>query len=346
MSTSPTIRQSFEAALSGEIIAQPIYAVYDWFVRNRPIDWPSLFDQGLGIIGHADLVAIERPNVQIIETFTDTVQGRRRDVRWVTGAGELHEWYLGEWRQEHLIKRTADYRIMARALEGRRAWLAPEIYAQVDAFVGDRGITLGQLNRTPFQEVQIDMAGLERFSIDLADGRPELFELLELMTAQKLEEFELAARGPAQQIKLWENLSIETMGPAQYRRHVVPVYRRIFDILAGTGKRLLVHYDGRLRCIADQIAALDFDGIDSFTESPEGDMTVAEARACWPGKFLWLHPNLGWYSLPEPELIARMQQAVADAGPRRYCLMISEEVPPDWQRSVPAVLRAISETPV
>ena len=334
-----TIRQRFEAALNGDEVAQPIYAVYDWFVRNRPIDWQSLFDQGLGIIGHADLLNIERPKVQVVETVTETEQGRRRDVRWVTDMGELHEWYLGEWRQEYLIKSPADYRIMAHALADRRVSLTHEHYQRVDAFVGERGITLGQIGRTPFQEVQIDMAGLEQFSINLADRCPELLDLLALMNAQKLEDFSIAIHGPTQHIKLWENLSIETMGPATYDRFLVPVYRGIADIMAGSGKRLLVHYDGKLRCIADRIATLDFDGIDSFTQAPEGDMTVAEARRQWPDKFLWLHPNLGWYAQPEAELISQIGHMVRDAGPRRYCLMISEEVPPDWERTVSAVLR-------
>ena len=341
MSTTNTIRQRFESALSGEPISQPIYAVYDWFVRNRPIDWQSLFDQGLGVIGHADLLAVERPNVQVVETLTQTEQGVRRDVQWITAKGELHEWYLGEWRQEHLIKQTADYRTMAHALSDRRVRLAPENYKRVDSFIAECGITLGQLGRTPFQEVQIDMAGLQRFSVDMADGCPELLDLLELMAVQKLEDFELAVTGPARYIKLWENLSIETMGPAWFRRYLVPVYQRIFKTLAGTGKRLLVHYDGKLRCITRQVAELDFDGIDSFTQAPEGDMTVAEARACWPAKFLWLHPNLGWYTLPEEDLIERVRQLAQAAGSRRYCLMISEEVPPDWERTIPAVLRAL-----
>ena len=338
---TPTLRARFQAALAGEAIQQPIYGVYDWFIRNRPLDWPGLYQQGLGIIAHADLLAVERPNVQVIETLTETDQGQRKDVRWITDIGELHEWFLGEWRQEHLIKQPQDYGIMARALEGRRVRLTHEMYDSMDAFAGEQGIVLGQIGRTPFQEVQIDMAGLERFSIDLADECPEMFELLELMTAQKLEDFRLAIDGPAQYIKLWENLSIETMGPSIFRRHVVPVYHRIFDILAGSDKHLLVHYDGRLKSIASQIAALNFDGIDSFTQAPEGDMTVNEARKSWPDKFLWLHPNLGWFALPEQELIARIRQMVQDAGPRRYCLMISEDIPPDWQRTVPAVLRAL-----
>jgi len=34
-------------------VTRPVFAVYDWFVRNRPIDWPRLFDLGLGQINHA-----------------------------------------------------------------------------------------------------------------------------------------------------------------------------------------------------------------------------------------------------------------------------------------------------
>jgi hypothetical protein len=338
----PTLRDRFSTALAGDPIDEPIYAAYDWFILHRPMDWESLIQQGLGIIGHADLLSVERPHVQITETITETDRGTRRDVHWVTDIGELHEWYLGEWRQEYLIKTPADYHVMARALSNQHACLAPEKYRQLDDWVGERGVTLGTLNRTPLQEVQIDMAGLERFSLDFADERPELMELLELMTEQFLDGVRLAAGGPATHIKLWENLSIETMGPANYRRFLVPLYHRIFDILTPASKRLVVHYDGKLRIIADQIAALDFGGIDSFTQPPEGDMSVAEARACWPDKFLWVQPNLGWYSLPEEEFLTRVRRLAHDAGPRRYCLMISEEVPPDWQRTVPAVLRMLT----
>ncbi len=71
-------------------------------------------------------------------------------------------------------------------------------------------------------------------------------------------------------------------------------------------------------------------------------MLMYEARACWPGTFIWVQPNLGWYSLPQDEFLARVRQLARDAGPRRYCLMVSEEIPPDWQRTVPAVLQMLS----
>jgi hypothetical protein len=340
-----TIRARMEVAIAGEPVTRPVFAVYDWFVRNRPIDWPRLFDLGLGQINHADLIRYRRPHVDIMETTSMMAGVPRRDVYWMTDIGELHEWYLGEWRQEYLIKSAADYRIMQRAWTDVDVlpWDKPFLHSE--QAVGGGGITVGQLDRTPFQKIQIDYAGLARFSYDLADRLPELLDLLDLMTDVKLREFRIALGSPARQIKLWENLSIETMGPRTFRRFLVPVYHRIFEILDGTDKRLQVHYDGKLRVIADDIRDLPFDGLDSFTPPPEGDMTAAEARQQWPGKFLWLHPTLDWYSRPPDELAHNIRAMAAAAGRPvgRYCLMISEEVPPNWETTVPLILKTLDE---
>jgi hypothetical protein len=51
-----TVRERLQRALAGEPVRQPVYAVYDWFVANRSLDWPSLFAQGLGQIAHAPLL--------------------------------------------------------------------------------------------------------------------------------------------------------------------------------------------------------------------------------------------------------------------------------------------------
>lgn len=340
------IRHRFEAALAGEPVQWPVYAVYDWFVQNRPIDWQRLFTLGLGQINHANVIRHDHPRFELIETISEQAGRVRRDVRLVTDAGELHEWYLGEWRQEFFIKRPEDYRVMLRALEGVRVVADDSAFAASERALGDAGITVGQISglgngRTPPMVVQIDWAGLERFSLDIACEEPALMELLERMTEIMRAQIRAAARSQATQIKLWENLSIETLGPRLFRRHLAPLYREIAPILHAAGKRLLVHYDGQLRAIAQDIAALGLDGIDSFTEAPEGDLTVAQARAAWPEKFLWLHPNLGWYERGEAYLRGQVRRICREAGPSRFCLMISEEVPPDWERTVPAVLEEL-----
>lgn len=339
------VRKRFESALAGQVVSRPLFAVYDWFVQNRPqVDWPALFQLGLGQINHATLVRHERPNVRITETTSYDDRGQtRRDVRWVTDIGELHEWHLGEWRQEYLVKTPQDYRILARALSDVTVLPAPEPFIQSETALGGNGVTLActALRRTAFQAIQIDFAGLEQFSVDIGRRCPELLELIDVLNDLTYREAAALTRTPARFIKLWENLTIETMGPKLFREQLVPVYRRILDILGAGGQRLCVHYDGKLRCIAREIQELSFD-LDSLTPPPEGDMTVAEARACWPEKFLWLHPPLGWHELPEAALRESVRGMIADAGPRRFCLMISEDVPADWARSVPLILKLLT----
>lgn len=342
-------RSRLEAALQGSPVTQPVYAVYDGFVASRPqVDWPRLFALGLGRLNHASLIRHEHPNLQIVETTRQVGNQTRRDVRWITDAGELHEWYLGDWKQEHFIKQPGDYRIMRRAWEGVKITADAAPFLASEKAVGGNGVTLGSLagmgtGRTPLMVLQVDWVGLGQWSVDLADELPAMMELLEFMNELKLEEFRQAVRTPVQQIKLWENLSIQTLGPDRYRRHLVPLYAKILAIVKAAGKRLQVHYDGQLRVIADQVAQLDFDGIDSLTPPPEGDMTVAEARQAWPDKMLWCHPSLGWFREREPTLRQLIKGMVRAAGPRRFCLMISEEIPPDWERTVPLVLTLLRE---
>lgn len=345
-----TIRERLDAALAGETVVHPVYAVYDWFVMNRSIDWQSLFDGGLGQIRHASLIDIEHPHLKIEETIRKEQGQTCQEVRWITDAGELRELTVDGWRREHLIKSPQDYRIMHRALEDSRFRPTARFFEESERGVGGGGITVGQLgrfgelgyNRTPFQVVQIDFTGLEQFSLDIAVEQPELLELLELMNAQFIEALRCAVGTPAMHIKLWENLSIETMGPVLYRQHLVPLYRRVLAVLAGTGKRLQMHYDGKLRLVSDDISGLAFDGLDSLTPSPEGDMPIAEARQRWPDKFFWLNPSLTWDALPDRELEAKVRRLIHDAR-RRFCLQISEELPPNWQRTVPLILRTLNQ---
>jgi len=344
-----TIRQNLFKALAGEA-APPVYLVYDWFVHHRAIDWSGLFNQGLGRIHHVSLVRFKYPHLQIVESESVENGRQRKDVRWITDSGELHEYYLDGWKQQHLIRSPEDYRIARRAFEDAEFTLDAAKYEQSETALGESGITLGQFGgfgelgftRTPFQVVQIDLAGLEQFSLDIAVETPQLLDLLDSMNEQLFELFRLSRRSSAVYLKLWENLSIETMGPRLYQKHLVPLYEKIFQTLEGSEKKLIVHYDGKLNSISDAVARLPFHGIDSLTPPPEGDMTIAQARAAWPEKFFWIHPTLSWDNLPMAALTERIRGAVREAG-SRFCFELSEEVPPNWQQSVPRIIETLRE---
>ena len=72
-------------------------------------------------------------------------------------------------------------------------------------------------------------------------------------------------------------------------------------ILDAGDKRVMVHYDGQLALIADQIAVAPYAIIDSLTEPPEGDMTYDECRRRWPSLVFWANINVGLYHRPAEE---------------------------------------------
>jgi hypothetical protein len=343
-----SIRDRLLGALRGEVITHPVYVVYDAFLPNPAVDWEWLFSLGLGQVNHAFVVEEKRPNGEVIERKTIEGDLERRDVTIRTAGGELHEYYLGSsskgllpWRMEHFIKKPSDYRLMADALEGSTYIPTDRAFDESEAALGGRGITIAHVDRTPFQKIQIDFAGIEAFSCHLADEEPELLALLELMNRLKLDEFACVTASKARFVKLWENIGIDAVGPHAYRKHIVPVYEGINAILRDAGKRLMVHYDGKVRLIADDIARLGFD-LDSLTPQPEGDMETAEARRLWPETFFWLHPSLTWFRLPKDELVALFRGMASGAGPRRYCFELSEGVPPNWRETIPAILSALA----
>jgi hypothetical protein len=61
----------------------------------------------------------------------------------------------------------------------------------------------------------------------------QLMELLEMMNEQLLDAFRRVTKIKSIHMKLWENLSIETMGSYFFRRYQVPLYNKITKILNG-----------------------------------------------------------------------------------------------------------------
>jgi hypothetical protein len=144
-------------------------------------------------------------------------------------------------------------------------------------------------------------------------------------------------------VKWFENLTISMLGPRRYGDLLVPVYDEAVPILERGDKRVMVHYDGALQVIADQIAAAPFHMIESLTEPPEGNMLYDVCRAAWPDKVFWANINVDLFSGPTEGL----RQAVIDkrrrAGKKAFAFEISEDLPANWRETVPIVLETLKE---
>lgn len=342
-----TPRQNLIAALDGRRPERIPYTVNQEFVTDDPT-WEALFAAGLCPILYVHTVREEMTDVErIVEPMTWQGQtGRRVTLR--TSHGEISQIEVNGWVQEYYLKTPADYRIMANIVHNTRLSLDPAGFEAAEREVGDRGLTLVGVGRSPMQTILVDFAGLEEFSYHLADGFPEIFELAEALEAQLLERCRLTAAGPGRFVSLLENFTTESWGAARFRRYHLPVYARLLPIFHAEGKRVFPHCDGQLACVAPLLAETGFAGIESLTEPPEGDMTLAQARDAFPNKVFWANINVGVYALPPTDLRRWVRERVRAAAPdgRSLAFEISEDLPPNWREAIPVVLEALRNTTV
>ena len=179
----------------------------------------------------------------------------------------------------------------------------------------------------------MDFAGLENFCWHLVEYEEEVRRLYAALLGNFRRIVEIVARGPGRYLSNLENFTADTLGPRRYQEFLLPVYEEFFPMLHAAGKIIGCHYDGRLANCRRHIAGAPIDLIESLTPPPEGDLTLAQARAAWPDKLFWSNINVGCYELPPPELEALVLQRVAEGAPdgRRFAFEVSEQYPANWQ---------------
>ena len=148
---------------------------------------------------------------------------------------------------------------------------------------------------------------------------------------------------PARYISLLENLTADQVGPRRYKVYHMPFYEKLLGILNAQDKKVYAHLDGKLQSLAGLVGQTGFDGIDSLTETPEGDMRIAGARAMWPDKCLWVNINVSLYSLTPDELSEIVRRMAREGAPdgRKLVFEVSEDMPANWTESIPVVLEAL-----
>jgi hypothetical protein len=347
-----SIRNDIELALDGQVPEKTPLTFYSWMVTGDCDDknvllfsdpWKRLCDMGLGICHHCRIIKeIQHGVTNSIETQhagNDVIEIHTKE----TPVGSLRQVFKNGWHLEYWIKTPQDYKILTWVMNNTELVCSPDVYEKTQSMLGQQGIAVILASRTPVMSINIDWVGTEQFCMDLVSELPELFELYEVRKKLFLEETKLIAQSPGKYVKWLENLTVSMLGPSRYGTLLMPIYKQCVPILESSGKRVMVHYDGALSVIADQIANAPFHIIDSLTEPPEGDMTYEQCRKAWPDKVFWANINVDLFHQPE----SKLRQAVIDkrnrAGKRGLAFEISEDMPANAQSSIPIVLDTLKQ---
>jgi len=247
------------------------------------------------------------------------------------------------WHEEYLFKGPADYEPIEAMILQRRYAPNHVAYATAMEQAGGDLIFVAGLGYSPLQELIYNIMGVERFAYEWRDRRERVLRLYDVLTEDRRKIYPLLATSPTFVVEYCGNVSPEVVGPERFEKYILPHYNELAEVLHPHGKILGVHFDAKMRPLAPAVAGSKLDFIEAFTPIPTGDMSVAEARAAWPAKALWINfPST--LHLEPPEVI---EQATAEmlrqAAPgNRFLIGITETVPVDrWQRNYVAIMRAI-----
>jgi hypothetical protein len=333
-----------ERALRGGHAERVPFTIYEHKVPQCEAE-RLLRNRGLCIVNRIPAIKRFRPNVR--ETELRFVENGKTLVRrhFETTAGTLTT--LEEpagfttWTHERMFKSSADYPAI-------RTYLADEQYAPDyaafaagQAAFGDDAIFRAGFGLEPLQTlISGGILGMEQFCIEWMDNRDEILKLYDILVEKRRQVYPLVAQSPALHANYGGNVTPEIIGLETFERYYVPHYNEAAEIMHRHGKLIGCHFDANCRLLAKAIAGTALDYIEAFTPAPDTDMTVADARAAWPDKVLWLNYPSSMHLRSDAQVEAMACELIEQAGnPDGVIMGITEDIPEArWRASCRAIM--------
>jgi hypothetical protein len=248
-------------------------------------------------------------------------------------------------RKKHFVKEPEDYDVLHAYLDNS---VVVEDLSEVQAAyrdLGEDGLPLVRMERTPFQQLWIQWVNIEDLSYHLVDCPDRVHRCTDAMVRQARKTFEVAARASLDFVDFPDNLTAPIIGEANFRQYCVPLYDELAQMLDERDVPVFVHMDGDLKPLWDAIGESRVRGLDSLSPPPDNDTSAGDAVSLWPGKRVFLnYPSSVHLRSPE-EVYDKTGEILEEAGHTgRLQIQISENVPPGvWRKSFPEIVRAIRD---
>ena len=322
-------------------------------------------DRGLGIIDYIPPTTLLAPPWHLYDEFLSPVAGADLTIKkywngdtWVerrtyeTPVGTVWQESVkddggvgSEHISQHYIKSQEDYRTMLYLVQHTVFLDNTSRIQKRQRELGQDGVVLARLDRSPYQKCLIELVGPERFLVDLHIDPEPVLELMKAMSSRMDEAFQRALESPLEILWQPDNVTSHMTPPDAFEEHLLPLYRRRVESAESAGKRYLVHMDGKLSPLATLIAASGIHAVESFTlPDMGGDLSLAQARSLFPRTVP--HPSVpsNWFVLSDGELADRARTLGEELRGSASMLQVSEDIPPaELDRILEFVIREVVE---
>jgi uroporphyrinogen-III decarboxylase len=286
------------------------------------------------------------PYRQIIENckVREWNEGNRRYKEIETPVGSVRECWeyiptsFSEGPIEHFMKSEAEMPVMKFIYQNTRFEPDYDFARMRLQQVGDQGVVLCYLPKSPFMHLLALEAGVVAVTMAALTMPDEFRDLLDTMKQAFDQAAQLAVDSPAEVLMIPENLSSEMVGPELFQLYMLDYQKEWTDKIRKAGKHSFIHIDGTLSGLLRQEASVGFSVLEALTPYPVGDLKIGElaAFAGDSNSILWGGiPGVYFTAnVPDEEFDRHVKQvlAVMTSEPR-YVLGVADQVPPDGLES-------------
>lgn len=306
-------------------------------------------EKGCGLVHFESVYTKEIKNVEIgiKERWKNSEKIVTRIYR--TPVGSIYEeikldpGYHSQWTKEFVIKKPSDYRVAKYIVENTVYHKNYDFFLEVQENLGEDGILIANLDRTPFQRTLIELVGTHRLCMDLYDRPSVVKDFFDSLRRKQDEIYQIAADSPAEIIHNWDNLTEDITEPKLFQKYCLPLYNKYGRMLHERGKIYAVHMDGKLKHLKNLIEKAEIDVIESFTlPGAGGNLPVREAQSAWKDKTIVV--NLpAFLCFKNKDFVKKfIRDLLNQLAKDRFMLNVSENLPQkSWKQTLTVVADAM-----
>jgi hypothetical protein len=234
--------------------------------------------------------------------------------------------YGSSWVEQPYIKSLEDYKILQYVIENTVFTSNEKVIKQRIKDLGDDGVVLGRLERSPYQKLIVELTKPENFFIDLFTNPEPVEELIQTIAFRENEQLEMAMNSDVDVIWQVDNLTSDMTPPDMFAKYNLPVYKNIGEKCKSAGKIYVVHVDGKSKALSELINESPINVIDSFSlPIMGGDVEIEEALKMWPGKVLCPNFPTSLCSADENEIISFIGDMYHSFSGKPFMIQLSED---------------------
>jgi hypothetical protein len=319
---------------------------------------------GMGIIDYVALTSQIGPPWHLIPEFLSEIRdtevrveyiwehGRRIQRRkYITPVGTVYADVgvdVGDG-SEHIshyyVQTLEDYRVMRYIVKNAVIRKNEELFRTRQKDLGEDGVVLGRVDRTPYQKLMLEIVGGERFLMDLYTDPEPVEELMDAMYRRLDEEMSMAMDSTAEVLWMPENVTVDMTPPYNLKKYHLAAYQKYSKWAHEAGKLIVAHFDGKVKPLHDALLNSGLDGLESLSNpSIGGDATYDELCRMFPN--MALLPNFpASLAISKEnaleEYIAHLKDTAAQYH-RSLMLQVSEDLPAGtYQTTIPRIVAAM-----